>query len=125
MRNHPVEFVSPRQAVPQSDRGTRRLRAGRRAAALGETGSEPEAHSCATLSRTRYVRSASGHLFTIMATLLPPDTRARWREEWLGELRTLPARRSRDRFAVHTTVGVPRLAATARRPVPGSRQVRP
>ena len=42
-----------------------------------------------------------------MAALLPPDTQARWREEWLGELHTLPARRSRARFAAHTLLGVP------------------
>ena len=48
------------------------------------------------------------------AALLPAATRARWCEEWLGELHTLPARRDRVRFAIHTMLGIPRLAVTVR-----------
>jgi (p)ppGpp synthase/HD superfamily hydrolase len=87
--------------------------------------SELETLASTTLSRNRYACTASGRLLTAMTVLLPPATQARWREEWLGELHTLPARRSRARFAAYTLLGVPRLAVTLRRPAPGSRQARP
>ena len=54
-----------------------------------------------------------------MTALLPAATRTRWCEEWLGELHTLPARRDRARFALHTLLGIPRLAVTVRMPAPG------
>jgi (p)ppGpp synthase/HD superfamily hydrolase len=86
---------------------------------------ELETLASATLSRNRQARTASGRLLTATAALLPPAAQARWREEWLGELHTLPARRSRVRFAAHTLLGIPRLAVTLRRPAPGTRQARP
>jgi hypothetical protein len=57
-----------------------------------------------------------------MAALLPAATRTRWCEEWLGELHTLPARRDRAGFAMHTALGIPRLAFTVRKPAPGPGQ---
>jgi (p)ppGpp synthase/HD superfamily hydrolase len=92
---------------------------------LGTVESELEALASTTLSRNRYTRTASGRLLTATTALLPSAAQARWREEWLGELHTLPARRSRVHFAAHTLLGVPRLAVTLRRPVPGSTQARP
>jgi GTP pyrophosphokinase len=85
---------------------------------------ELETLASTTLNRHRHARTASGRLLTAMAALLPSAAQARWREEWLGELHTLPARRSRARFAGHTLLGVPRLAVTLRRPAPGNRQAR-
>jgi (p)ppGpp synthase/HD superfamily hydrolase len=86
---------------------------------------ELETLASTTLSRHRHAHTASGRLLTAMAALLPPATQARWREEWLGELHTLPARRRRVCFAAHTLIGIPRLAVTLRRPAPGNRQARP
>jgi hypothetical protein len=57
-----------------------------------------------------------------VAALLPAATRTRWCEEWLGELHTLPARRDRAGFAMHTVLGIPRLAFTVRMPAPGHRR---
>jgi hypothetical protein len=57
-----------------------------------------------------------------MTALLPVASRTRWCEEWVGELHTLPARRDRASFAVHTMLGIPRLAFTVRRPDPGRRR---
>lgn len=48
--------------------------------------------------------------------LLPSAQRARWLEEWTGELSVLPTRRARARFAVHMFRGMPRLAVALRRP---------
>jgi len=42
-----------------------------------------------------------------MTVLLPPVVRTRSREEWLGQLHTLPARSNQARFAAHTLLGVP------------------
>jgi (p)ppGpp synthase/HD superfamily hydrolase len=81
--------------------------------------------AAATLRRNRHARTASGRLLTATAALLPPATRTRWRQEWLGELHSLPARRSRARFAVHTLLGIPRLAVTLRRSAPGAGQAPP
>jgi hypothetical protein len=83
---------------------------------------EMEALAAAALQRNRHVRTASGRLVTMMTALLPAAARTRWREEWLGELHTLPARRSRVRFAAHTVLGVPRLAVTLRGAASASRR---
>jgi (p)ppGpp synthase/HD superfamily hydrolase len=85
-------------------------------------GAELETLACATMKRNRHARSASGRLLLAVAALLPAATRARWCEEWLGELHTLPARRGRARFAIHTMLGIPRLAVTVRLPAPGHRR---
>ena len=50
----------------------------------------------------------------VAATLLPGHARARWLEEWAGELATLPTRRARLGFVVRLLPGVPRLAITVR-----------
>ena len=83
---------------------------------------ELETLAYATMKRNRHARSASGRLLIAMAALLPAATRIRWCEEWLGELRTLPARRDRVRFAIHTVLGIPRLAFTVRMPAWGHRR---
>ena len=60
--------------------------------------------------------TASSRLLAAAAALLPAATRARWCEEWLGELSVLPTRRARVSFAAQTLLGVGRLAATLHRP---------
>ena len=78
-----------------------------------------------TFSRYRHARTASGRLLTAMAAVMPSAAQAQWRDEWLGELHTLPTRRSRVRFAAYTLSGVPRRAVTLRRPPLRSRLARP
>ena len=80
---------------------------------------ELETLAYATMKRNRHTRSVSGRLLIAMTALLPAATRIRWCEEWLGELHTLPARRDRASFAMHTMLGIPRLAFTVRKPAPG------
>jgi (p)ppGpp synthase/HD superfamily hydrolase len=77
---------------------------------------ELETLAYATMKRNRHVRSASGRLLIAVTALLPAATRARWSGEWLGELHTLPARRDRAGYAIHTVLGIPRLAFTVRMP---------
>lgn len=120
-----VQFVSPGKQFRKATEAREVFVPAARLLHLEMVGSELDALASATLSRTRHVRSASGRLLSAMVALLPPDTQARWREEWLGELHTLPARRHRACFAAHTVLGVPRLAVTLRRPAPGSRQAHP
>ena len=60
--------------------------------------------------------TASGHLLAATATLLPTSARARWREEWLGELHTLSTRRDRVTFAAQIVLGIGRLAITLYQP---------
>ncbi len=74
--------------------------------------SELETLAYATMKRNRHARSVSGRLLIAMTALLPVATRTRWCEEWLGELHTLPVRRDRASFAMHTLLGIPRLAFT-------------
>ena len=83
---------------------------------------ELEALACATMKRNRQARSASGRLLLAVAALLPAAIRTRWCEEWLAELHTLPARRDRVRFAIHTASGIPQLAFTVRMPAWGHRR---
>ncbi len=89
---------------------------------MGAIEAELETLARATMKRNRYARSVSGRLLATMTTLLPAATRPRWREEWLGELHTLPARRDRIGFAVHTALGIPQLAFTARLPARDRKQ---
>jgi hypothetical protein len=49
--------------------------------------------------------------------LLPSAHRARWVEEWIGELSVLPTRRARARFALDMLRGIPRLALALRQSV--------
>ena len=83
---------------------------------------ELEALAYATMKRNRHARSASGRLLLAVAALLPAAIRIRWCEEWLAELHTLPARRDRVRFAIHTASGIPQLAFTVRMPAWGHRR---
>jgi hypothetical protein len=59
---------------------------------------------------------ASGHVLAATTALLPASVRARWRDEWLGELHTLASRRERAVFATQTLLGVGRLAMTFYQP---------
>ncbi len=86
---------------------------------MGTIEAELETLACATMKRNRHARSASGRLLVAMSALLPAAARTRWCEEWLGELHTLPARRDPAGFAMHTVLGIPRLAITVRMPAPG------
>jgi hypothetical protein len=47
--------------------------------------------------------------------LLPPVTRSRYLDEWLGELDALPSRPARARFALRLMLTMPALALTLRR----------
>ena len=86
---------------------------------MGTIEVELEALAYATMKRNRHARSASGRLLLAVAALLPAAIRIRWCEEWLAELHTLPARRDRVCFAIHTASGIPQLAFTVRCP-PGA-----
>jgi hypothetical protein len=59
-------------------------------------------------------RTLSQSALTAAALLLPASARARWLEEWLGELHTLSVR-GRARFTAQLLCGMPRLALTLRR----------
>jgi (p)ppGpp synthase/HD superfamily hydrolase len=83
---------------------------------------ELETLAYATMKRNRHARSVSGRLLIAITALLPAASRNRWCEEWLGELHTLPARRYRVSFAMHTMLGIPRLAFTVRKSDPGRRR---
>jgi hypothetical protein len=62
-------------------------------------------------------RTVSARMLAAFVVLLPSATRARWLEEWIGELSVLPTRRARARFVLQMLRGMPRLAVTLRRPV--------
>jgi hypothetical protein len=57
----------------------------------------------------------SRRLLAILTMLLPATARARWHEEWIGELHTLPGRRARARFTLQVLGGTVRLAVVLRR----------
>jgi HD domain len=85
-------------------------------------GSELESLASATLRRRgRRPGTASGHLLSALAALLPASARARWRQEWLAELHRLGTRRERLGFAIQIALGIGRLAVTLYREPRGSR----
>jgi hypothetical protein len=52
----------------------------------------------------------------LAVTLLPPGERARWAQEWAGELDAVATRRGRIRFSLSLLLrGAPQLAVTLRR----------
>ena len=120
-----VEFLPPDKQLRKATEARDVFVPAARLLRLDTVESELETLASATLSRNRHARTASGRLLAATAALLPPATQARWREEWLAELSTLPARRSRARFAAHTLLAIPRLAVTLRHPAPGTTQARP
>ena len=89
---------------------------------MGTIGTELETLADATIKRHQQAGSASGRLLVVAAALLPRATRIRWCEEWLGELHTLTPRRERASFAIHTALGIPQLAFTARMPARNHRR---
>lgn len=73
----------------------------------------------ATIARDRLtdLSGDTGATALALGTLLLPSTaRARYLDEWLGELDALPSRSARTRFTLRVTLGVPALAFTLRRP---------
>ena len=84
--------------------------------AMGTIEAELETLANATIKRHQQACSASGRLLVVVAALLPRATRIRWCEEWFGELHTLTGHRERASFALHTALGIPRLAFTVRIP---------
>jgi GTP diphosphokinase / guanosine-3',5'-bis(diphosphate) 3'-diphosphatase len=117
----------PRAAQVQKSRQTlevlvplaRRLR-------LDTIRAELENLASGTLKRYGLPRAtASGRVLAATTALLPAAARARWREEWLGELSVLPTRRERVTFAAQTLRGIARLTVTLHRPAGGKRAYRP
>ncbi|MEU4469414.1 HD domain-containing protein [Streptomyces sp. NPDC024017] len=90
------------------------------AAGLTDVGRELHDLSSAVLKPTTPARATS-RLLTVLALLLPASQRARWREEWHAELRTLPTRRARTGFTAHILLTTPRLTLTLRHPSWGRR----
>ena len=95
-----------------------------RALGMDAIGAEIESLASATLQRAaQRPGTAAGHLLAATTALLPAESRARWREEWLAELQVLPTRRERARFAVQIVAGIGRLAVTLYQPGALLRQV--
>ncbi|WP_204038582.1 HD domain-containing protein [Acrocarpospora phusangensis] len=73
-----------------------------------------------SLARARYDTSdghgigLAFHAISTGAVILPPAARARYLEEWLSDLHSLPDRPTRRRFTVQLLAGMPRLAAVLR-----------
>lgn len=91
---------------------------------LGLDAIRSELESLASSALKRHGASAatlSGRLLAAAAALLPAAMRARWCEEWLGELSVLPTRRERAIFAAQTWLGMTRLAVTLHRAAQGKR----
>jgi hypothetical protein len=83
-----------------------------RALRIDPIGSDLESLAATVLRRLQPPSTASGRLLAATAVLLPPATRARWREEWLAELHELSTRRARLRFAAQILRGIGQLAVT-------------
>jgi (p)ppGpp synthase/HD superfamily hydrolase len=90
---------------------------------LGTIRDQLESLSLATLYPDRFtVHSGPSHglrvsrrMLTASAVLLPTAVRARWLEEWTGELYALPGRRARARFTMQVLGGMARLAVVLHR----------
>jgi hypothetical protein len=83
---------------------------------VGTIESELKDLASATLRRYDQPPGTASSLVVAATAVLPASARARWREEWLGELQVLSTRRERVTFAAQIVLGIARLAATLYRP---------
>jgi (p)ppGpp synthase/HD superfamily hydrolase len=84
---------------------------------LGTLKTQLEAVSLATLYPERFASAPprGSRMLAVSTVLLPAAVRARWLEEWTGELHALPDRRARTRFTLRILGGMVRLAIVLRR----------
>jgi GTP pyrophosphokinase len=95
-----------------------------RAVHAGPIAHELEQLATATLRRHGQLPAgAAGRLLALTVALLPADVRARWREEWLGELSVLGPRRERVRYAAGMMLGTGQMIAALYRPASALKQV--
>ncbi|MGD1225684.1 HD domain-containing protein [Streptomyces krungchingensis] len=87
-----------------------------RGAGLTDVSRELHDLSSAVLQPTSTAFAVATRALSMLTLLLPTPTRARWREEWHGELAALPTRRTRTRFTLQVLLSTPRLSWTLRRP---------
>jgi hypothetical protein len=88
-----------------------------RAMRAGAIARELEQLAATTLRRHgQRPEGASGRVLALSAVVLPASSRARWREEWLAELSTLPTRRKRARYVAGILLGMGKMAAAVYRP---------
>ncbi|MFC8394146.1 HD domain-containing protein [Streptomyces sp. NPDC057238] len=93
------------------------------ARAVGLTDVSRELHDLSSaVIRPTSTAAVTTRTLTTLTLLLPPPTRARWREEWHAELGTLPTRRTRTRFTLRVLLGTPKLSWTLRRTVSRERR---
>ncbi|MFJ8936452.1 HD domain-containing protein [Streptomyces sp. NPDC102365] len=91
------------------------------AAGLETVGCELQDLASAVLQPPPSSYAVTGRLLTALTLLLPSQQRARWQEEWSGDLAAHTTRRARTRFVLRVLLGAPRLSMALRRP---SRQER-
>ncbi|WP_033314670.1 HD domain-containing protein [Streptomyces iakyrus] len=92
-----------------------------KAAGLTDVGRELHDLSSAVLRPATSTLAMTPPLLTVLTLLLPATQRARWREEWHAELRTLTTRGARTRFTARILLSAPRLTLTLRHPIRGRR----
>ena len=66
------------------------------------------------LEQLALARLRPNRALAAVSALLPRGVRARWLEEWTGELHVLPTRRARTRFTLGILLGLPRMAIAVR-----------
>ncbi|WP_181019841.1 HD domain-containing protein [Nonomuraea typhae] len=104
-----IAFVAPEKQVAKSRHTLEVLAPLARRLGLSAIGAELE-----HLAAARLVRGLTAQAVAIGSILLPAAERPRWCEEWAAELRVLPGRGARVRFAVLLLAGMPRMALTLR-----------
>jgi GTP pyrophosphokinase len=83
---------------------------------LDALSSELQDLASAALRPPLRVRTVSQRVLAATTLLLPPPARARWLEEWIGELATIPTRRVRTLFTARVLRGIPRLSLILHHP---------
>ncbi|QIZ01061.1 HD domain-containing protein [Streptomyces sp. S1D4-11] len=87
-----------------------------RAAGLMHVERELRDLSVAVLSPAPAASAVTTRLLTVLTLPIPAPQRARWRDEWHGELATLPTRRARTHFTFRILLSTPRMSLILRRP---------
>ena len=119
-----IEHVSEFKQVSKSSQTLTYLVPAARALRAGAIAHELEQLATATLRRHGQLPAgAAGHMLALTAAVLPADARARWREEWLGELSRLGTRRERVSYAAGMVLGTGKMIATLYQPASALKQV--
>lgn len=110
-----IRYLEPDRQRLRARHSIRVVAPAARALGLDGVGAELEELAGTVLARPPRPRRLADRMLAVPVSVLPAPTRGRWRQEWAGELATLPTRRERAAYLFQTVRAAPTLAVILRR----------